>query len=53
MEALENYYEETSQDENELKMKVFKMVGQWGIPVVFMVFAVVYWSMGMDKYYSG
>ena len=36
-----------------MKMKIFKMIGQWGIPAVFLVFAGVYWAMGMDKYYSG
>ena len=44
---------ETSCVGEEMKIKIFKMAGQWGIPTVFLVFAGVYWAIGMDKYYSG
>ena len=44
---------ETSNVGEELKIKIFKMAGQWGIPAVFLVFAGVYWALGMNKYYSG
>ena len=36
-----------------MKMKIFKMIGQWIFPAVVLVFAGVYWAVGMVKYYSG
>ena len=27
--------------------------GQWGVPVVVVVFAGLYWILGIAKYYSG
>ena len=47
------YYEENDGSDKQVLMKVCQIVGQWGIPVVFLVFATVYWTMGMAKYYSG
>ena len=55
MEALETYYGKQAQDVGGelVRMKIFRMVGQWGIPVVFALFAGAYWSLGMNKYFSG
>ena len=53
VEALMEYYEENDGSDKQVLMKVCQIVGQWGIPVVFLVFATVYWTMGMAKYYSG
>ena len=27
--------------------------GQWGVPVVVVVFAALYWILGIAKYFSG
>ena len=48
-----DYYMENDGSDKQVLMKVCQIVGQWGIPVVFLVFATVYWTMGMAKYYSG
>ena len=53
VEALMDYYMENDGSDKQVLMKVCQIVGQWGIPVVFLVFATVYWTMGMAKYYSG
>ena len=33
--------------------RVAVMVGQWGVPGVVIVFATIYWIMGISKYISG
>ena len=29
------------------------MIGQWGVPLIVIVFALVYWILGIAKYLSG
>ena len=45
--------EERGEGGEEQKIKICKMVGQWGIPVVFLVFSGVYWALGTAKYFLG
>ena len=54
MEAVKNFYESHEGDpETNTKMKICLMIGQYGIPTAFAIFAGFYWTMGLTKYYSG
>ena len=35
------------------RVRTMVLVGQWGVPLVVVLFATVYWILGMAKYYSG
>ena len=38
---------------NLFPSRIAVMVGQWGVPGVVIVFATIYWIMGISKYISG
>ena len=50
MNAVKEYYETNAN--NEAKIVIFlEKVGRIGTPIIFLVFAAIYWITGISKYF--
>jgi hypothetical protein len=51
--ALRDLYEEHDGVGEQTALRRAVLLGQWGVPATVILFATVYWILGMAKYYSG
>ena len=49
--AVEEYYASANSDES--KVKFLLGIAKVGIPLFFLIFAAIYWSLGIIKYITG
>ena len=52
VEALQVFYSDDNGGEHYL-LGPFVMIGHWGVPALVLIFASIYWTLGMVKYYNG
>ena len=50
VDAVKEFYEKNALND-EFIVKVLTSFGKFGTPVIFMLFAAIYWTTGMSKYF--
>ena len=50
VKAVKEYYETNANNEAKIVM-ILEKVGRIGTPIIFLVFAAIYWITGISKYF--
>ena len=50
MDAVKEFYENNAMND-EIIVKILTSFGKFGTPVIFMMFAAIYWITGISKYF--